>query len=37
VPAEEVEAWLQEFDSLDRRGAYFLSVTPIMTEALRPA
>jgi hypothetical protein len=35
VTAEDAEAWMREFESLERRGAYFLCFTPVMTEAMR--
>ena len=37
ITEAEAEAWMREFDDLERRGAYFLCVTPVLTEALRPA
>lgn len=33
VTAEEAEAWFEELEELERRGAYFFSSTPIITEA----
>ena len=33
VRAEEAEAWFKELEELERRGAYFFSSTPIITEA----
>ena len=36
VPRSEADAWLNEFDELERADSYFLSVTPILTEAIRP-
>ena len=35
ITAEDADAWLQEFDDLDASGAYFLSSTPILTEAIK--
>jgi len=35
IPATEADAWLDELDDLERAGAYFLSVTPVLTEAIR--
>jgi ubiquinone/menaquinone biosynthesis C-methylase UbiE len=35
VSVAEAEAWINEFDELERRGAYFLSVTPVLTEAIK--
>jgi arsenite methyltransferase len=35
VTDEEAEAWLQEFDALEAKGAFFLCSTPILTEAVR--
>jgi arsenite methyltransferase len=37
VTAEEAEAWLQEFDTLEQQGAYFFYLTPVLTEALKVA
>ena len=33
VTTEEADAWLNEFEELELRGAYFFSSTPIITEA----
>jgi ubiquinone/menaquinone biosynthesis C-methylase UbiE len=33
VTAEEADAWFNEFEELEQRGAYFFSSTPIITEA----
>ena len=35
VTAEEADAWLNEFEGLEQRGAYFFSSTPIITEATK--
>ncbi|HPR53086.1 MAG TPA: methyltransferase domain-containing protein [Deltaproteobacteria bacterium] len=35
VPAQTVDAWLGEFDDLEKQGSYFFSSTPILTEALK--
>ena len=35
VPDEEVTAWLDEFTKLEESGAYFFSITPILTEAVK--
>jgi ubiquinone/menaquinone biosynthesis C-methylase UbiE len=35
VPTVEADAWLAEFDALEQTGAYFLSSTPILTEAIK--
>jgi ubiquinone/menaquinone biosynthesis C-methylase UbiE len=35
VSAEEAAEWFDEFAELEKRGAYFFSLTPIMTEAVR--
>jgi hypothetical protein len=32
---EEAEAWLQEFDALERQGANFFCITPVLTEAVK--
>ena len=37
VTAAEAEAWLQEFDALEERDAYFFCSMPIMTEAVKLA
>jgi ubiquinone/menaquinone biosynthesis C-methylase UbiE len=37
VSAAEAEAWLQEFDTLEQQGAYFFSILPILTEAVKVA
>jgi len=35
VSQEEADAWAAEFVDLDRRGEYFFSLTPVLTEAIR--
>ena len=35
VSDEEATAWLDEFAKLEESGAYFFSITPILTEALK--
>lgn len=35
VSEAEAEAWLQEFDELEKQNAYFFSSTPILTAAIR--
>jgi SAM-dependent methyltransferase len=35
IAAHEADAWLDEFEALEARGAYFLSSTPILTEAVK--
>lgn len=35
ISATEADAWLSEFDDLEQAGTYFLSVTPVLTEAIR--
>ncbi len=35
VPAAEVEAWADEFSELERRGAYWFSSTPVVTQAIK--
>jgi arsenite methyltransferase len=35
VTEAEAEAWLQEFDELEKQNAYFFSSTPILTAAVR--
>lgn len=35
VSVAESKAWLDEFDELESTGAYFLSVTPVLTEAIK--
>ena len=35
VTAEEAGAWLDEFEELERKGGYFFSSTPILTEAIK--
>ena len=35
VTEAEAEAWLQEFDELERQNTYFFSSTPILTAAVR--
>jgi hypothetical protein len=35
VSESEAEAWLQEFDELEKQNAYFFSSTPILTAAIR--
>jgi len=35
VGKEEADAWAAEFAELDRRGEYFFSLTPVLTEAIR--
>jgi ubiquinone/menaquinone biosynthesis C-methylase UbiE len=35
VPVEEADAWLAEFDDLERAGAFFLSVNAVLTEAIK--
>lgn len=37
ITAEEAEAWLQEFDTLEQQGAYFFCITSILTEAVKVA
>jgi ubiquinone/menaquinone biosynthesis C-methylase UbiE len=37
VSEAEADAWLGEFDELESAGAYFLSVTPVLTEAIKIA
>jgi ubiquinone/menaquinone biosynthesis C-methylase UbiE len=37
VDEAEAAAWLAEFDDLERRGEYFFSATPVLTEAVRDA
>jgi hypothetical protein len=32
---EQVEAWVSEFASLEQRGEYFFSLTPMLAEAIR--
>jgi arsenite methyltransferase len=32
---EEAEAWMAEFTSLEQRGEYFFSLTPMLAEAIR--
>jgi hypothetical protein len=32
---EDVTAWLDEFAKLEESGAYFFSITPILTEAVK--
>lgn len=31
----EATSWLDEFDDLEREGAYFFSVTPVLTQAMK--
>jgi arsenite methyltransferase len=35
VAKEEADAWLTEFESLEREGEYFFCSTPVLTEAMR--
>jgi hypothetical protein len=35
VTGEEATAWLDEFTKLEESGAYFFSITPILTEAVK--
>jgi hypothetical protein len=35
VSKEEAHAWSAECAELDRRGEYFFSLTPVLTEAIR--
>lgn len=35
LPVEEVEAWANEFSELEKRGAYWFSSTPVVTEAIK--
>jgi len=35
VSDEEATAWLDEFAKLEESGAYFFSITPILTEAVK--
>jgi ubiquinone/menaquinone biosynthesis C-methylase UbiE len=35
LPVAEADAWLAEFEDLERAGSFFLSSTPILTEAIR--
>jgi hypothetical protein len=35
IPADEADEWLAEFDNLEREGAFFLSSTPILTQAIK--
>jgi arsenite methyltransferase len=35
LSSEEAEAWVAEFASLDQRGEYFFSLTPMLAEAIR--
>jgi arsenite methyltransferase len=35
VTDEEASAWLDEFIKLEESGAYFFSITPILTEAVK--
>ena len=37
VSNEEADAWAAEFTELDRRGEYFFSLTPVLTESIRIA
>lgn len=37
VTQEEADAWLDEFEELEQKGAYFFSSTPIITEAIKVA
>ena len=37
VTLEEANVWLAEFADLERRGEYFYSATPILTEAIKLA
>lgn len=37
IPPDEADAWLAEFDELERSGAFFLSSTPILTESIKLA
>ena len=32
---EDATAWLDEFAKLEESGAYFFSITPILTEAVK--
>lgn len=35
ITEEEANVWLQEFEELEKQGAYFFCSTPILTEAVR--
>jgi hypothetical protein len=35
IAADDADAWLAEFDALEQAGSFFLSSTPIMTEAIK--
>jgi ubiquinone/menaquinone biosynthesis C-methylase UbiE len=37
ISPADADAWLAEFDDLEQAGAFFLSSTPILTEAIKPA
>jgi hypothetical protein len=37
VTEVDAEAWLHEFDELERQGAYFFCSMPILTEAAKVA
>ncbi len=37
VTQEDADAWIDEFDALEQKGAYFFSATPIITEAIKVA
>ena len=37
VTDEEAAEWLDEFAKLEGAGAYFFSLTPVMTEAVKVA
>jgi arsenite methyltransferase len=35
IPREEAEAWIAEFDDLEKRGAYWFASLPMVTEAIK--
>ena len=37
VTEEEAAEWFDEFPELEKSGAYFFSLTPVLTEAVKVA
>ena len=35
ISKDEAEAWISEFEDLDRRGEYWFASLPIVTEAVK--
>jgi hypothetical protein len=35
VTQGDADAWLDEFEQLEQKGAYFFSSTPVITEAIK--